>query len=153
MAKKQQCPPQPGRLLLKTLRPAFTLIEILISVLILSTSIVYVLKIYGQNHEQIVYITQRNAHALEDSLFLSKDVLRYHKEEKSAYDLIEREMKIDDFESRKILKNIKRTIFIPEPITLAPEEEGDASPAATINEIKLKGDYASTYFRFELQSF
>jgi len=142
--------PLPGR---KPLRPAFTLIEILISVLILSTSIVYILKIYGQNHEQIVYITQRNAHALEDSLFLGKDVLRYHKEEKSAYDLIEREIKVDNFESRKILKNIKRTIFIPEPITLSPEEEGDETPAAVINEIKLKGDYASTYFRFDLQSF
>ncbi len=138
---------------MKPLRPAFTLIEILISVLILSTSIVYILKIYGQNHEQIVYITQRNAHALEDSLFLGKDVLRYHKEGKSAYDLIEREIKVDDFESRKILKNIKRTIFIPEPITLAPEEEGDETPAALINEIKLKGNYASTYFRFDLQSF
>jgi len=153
VAEAQRCIAASGRLLLKPLRPGFTLIEILISVLILSTSIVYILKIYGQNHEQIVYITQRNAHALEDSLFLSKDVLRYHKEEKSAYDLIEREMKIDDFESRRILKNIKRTIFIPEPITLSPEEEGDESPAATVNEIKLKGDYASTYFRFNLQSF
>ena len=138
---------------MKTLRPGFTLIEILISVLILSTSIVYILQIYGQNHEQLAYITKRNAHALEDSLFLDRDVTRYNKDEKSAYDLIDPKIKVDDFESRKILKNIKRTIFIPDPITLTPDEEAEETPAATVHEIKLKDDYTSTYFRFDLQSF
>ena len=134
-------------------RNAFTLIEVLVSVLIIATSIVYILKIYSQNHAQITYITGRNAHALEDSLFLSDTVLRYQREKKSAYDLLAQEVPVEKFESRKILKEIKRSITLPEPITLTPDEETDGSPAAIIHEIKLKGDYASTYFRFDLQSF
>jgi prepilin-type N-terminal cleavage/methylation domain-containing protein len=137
---------------LKPLRPAFTLIEVLVSVLILSTSIVYVLNIHSQNHEQIIYISERNKHALEDSLYLDSNVLRYHKDEKNAYDLLQNTLKVDDFQSRKILKNIKRNIFIPEAIHLTPEEE-TGGPAATINEIKIKGTYPSTYFRFQIQSF
>ncbi|MCF6205628.1 MAG: prepilin-type N-terminal cleavage/methylation domain-containing protein [Sulfurovum sp.] len=136
---------------MKTLRPAFTLIEILVSVLILSGAIVYVLKIHSQNHEQITYISERNKHALEDTLFLGKEVLRYHKSEKSAYDLLQNEIKVDDFKSRRILKALKRHIYIPEPIDLSPEEETQG-PAAIVNEIKIKADYPATYFRFELRS-
>jgi len=136
---------------LKNLRPAFTLIEILVSVMILSGAIVYVLKVHSQNHEQITYITERNKHALEDSLFLTDSALRYHKSEKSAYDLLETDMKVDKFKSRKILKALKRDIYLPQPINLLPEEEAQG-PAAIINEIKIKGNYSSSYFRFELRS-
>jgi prepilin-type N-terminal cleavage/methylation domain-containing protein len=136
---------------LKTLRPAFTLIEILVSVMILSGAIVYVLKVHSQNHEQIAYIVERNKHALEDSLFLTDKILRYHKSEKSAYDLLQDELKVDKFESRKILKEMKREIYIPQPINLLPDEETEG-PAAIIREIKIKGVYSSSYFRFELQS-
>jgi len=65
---------------LKILRHAFTIIEILISVIIISISIVYVLKVHSQNHAQIVYISERNKLSLQDSLFLANDVTRYHKE-------------------------------------------------------------------------
>ena len=92
------------KLLMKPLRPAFTIIEILVSVLILSVSIMYILQIHSSNHEQIVYISERNKHALEDSLYLGSDVLKYHKESKSAYDLIEKEFKVKEFKSREILK-------------------------------------------------
>lgn len=136
---------------MKTLRPAFTLIEILVSVMILSGAIVYVLKVHSQNHEQITYIVERNKHALEDSLFLTDKILRYHKSEKSAYDLLQDELKVDKFESRKILKEMKREIYIPQPINLLPDEETEG-PAAIIREIKIKGVYSSSYFRFELQS-
>jgi prepilin-type N-terminal cleavage/methylation domain-containing protein len=137
---------------LRTFRPAFTLIEILVSVLILSGTIVYVLQVHSQNHEQIVYISERNKHAMEDSLFLTPDVLRYHKSEKSAYDLLQDRMHVEKFESRKILKALKRHIFIPETITIAPEEEMEG-PAAVIDEIKLKGTYSSSYFRFKINTF
>jgi len=134
---------------LKTLRPAFTLIEILVSVLILSGSIVFVLKIYSQNHEQIVYITERNKHALEDSLFLSQRTLQYHKEEKSAYDLLRPNIKIDKYESRQILEKITRHIYIPEQTLLLSEEDGD-EPKATMDEIKLKGEFSSSYFHLNI---
>jgi len=133
-------------------RPAFTLIEILVSVLILSGSIVLVLKIHSQNHEQIVYLTERNKNVFEDSFFLGKNTLRYHKDEKNAYEMIQKEIKIDKYESRQILEKIKRHIFIPEPILLSADETENA-PAATIDEIKLKGDYSSSYFRFNMNTF
>jgi len=133
---------------LKKLRSAFTIIEILISVIIISFSIVYVLKVHSQNHAQIVYITERNKLSLQDSLFLVEDVTPYHKEKKTAYEILQPYFKIDDFKSREILKNSSREFFIPEPVTLTQEE--NSGPTATIEEIKLKDQYASAYFHFNI---
>jgi len=140
---------------MKHLRPAFTLIEILISVLILSTSIVYILKIYEQNHEQAIYISQRNTHALQDSLFLERSTLKYHKDKKSAYDLLSDKFTIETLQSRKILKGISRNIFIPETKRLTAEGEDGMSggPTAEIDEIKLKGEFSSSYFHFKINAF
>ena len=135
----------------KTLRPAFTIIEILVSVIIISVSIVYVLKLHSQNREQIVYITERNKLSLQDSLFLADNALRYHKEKKDAYEVLRPYFKIDDFKSREILKKAQREYFIPETVNLTPEE--DFGPAATVEEIKLKDRYSSAYFRFKINTF
>jgi len=135
----------------KTLRPAFTLIEVLISVLIISGSIVYTLKIHDQNHEEIIYISERSKLALQDSLFLSEDARAYHKDTKEAYDVLYRYFKIDELKSREILKNIRREYTIPEPITLSGEEE--ETPTAIIEEIKIKDQFSSSYFHFKLNAF
>jgi len=138
------------------LRPAFTLIEILISVLILSGSIVYALQIHSQNHDLIVYISERGKLSLQDSLFLSDDASRYHKDKKEAYDVISRYFKVDDFKSRKILKNISREYYIPEPINLSADEESadkESVPNAVIEEIKIKDKFSSSYFHFKINSF
>ena len=137
--------------LARTLRPAFTIIEILISVIIISVSIVYVLKVHSQNHEQIVYITERNKLSLEDSLFLADNALQFHKEKKDAYEILRSYFQINDSKSIDILKNAKRTFFIPEPVNLTPEE--GSGPAATIEEIKLKDKYSSSYFHFKINTF
>ncbi len=135
----------------KISRPAFTLIEILISVLILSGTIVYALKIHSQNHEQIVYISERNKLSLQDSLFVAEDTLRYHKDTKTAYDIIEKYFKVDDLKSREILKKISREYFIPEPIQLMAE--GESTPSAVVDEIKIKDQFSSFYFHFKINSF
>ncbi len=137
---------------MKTMRRGFTLIEILVSVLILSGAIVYVLKVHEQNHEQIVYISERNKKTLEDSLFLADKTKQYHKDTKSAYDLVSEYFRVDKFESRELLKKSERSIFIPEEIQIVPQEEMQG-PAATVNEFKLKGEYSSTYFRFKINTF
>ena len=134
----------------RALRPAFTIIEILVSVLIISVSIIYVLKIHSSNREQIIYISERNKRALNDSLFLSREVLRHHKEQKSAYDLLEREhFRIRELESREILKKEKRDIFIPEEIVIVPPPDVPG-PSAVVNEAKLKGEHASNYWHFRI---
>jgi len=136
---------------MKVSRPAFTLIEILISVLILSGTIVYALKIHSQNHEQIVYISERNKLSLQDSLFVAEDTLKYHKDTKTAYDIIEKHFKVDDLKSREILKKISREYFIPETIQLMAE--GEITPSAVVNEIKIKDKFSSFYFHFKINSF
>ncbi len=136
---------------MKVSRPAFTLIEILISVLILSGTIVYALKIHSQNHEQIVYISERNKLSLQDSLFVAEDTLRYHKDTKTAYDIIEKHFKVDDLKSREILKKISREYFIPETIQLMAE--GEITPSAVVDEIKIKDKFSSFYFHFKINSF
>ncbi len=136
---------------MKRLRSAFTIIEILISVIIISFSIVYVLKIHGQNREHIIYISHRNKSSLEDSLFLTDNAAQYHKEKKDAYEVLQPYFKIDKLKSREILKNVSRTFFIPEPINLISDEEN--GPSATVQEIKLKDKYSSSYFRFKINTF
>lgn len=132
-------------------RPAFTIIEILISVIIISFSIVYVLTIHKQNHEHIVYISERNIFSLQDSLFLTDDVLKYHKERKNAYEVLRPYFQIDDQKSREILKDSSRNFFIPEPINLISEEEN--GPSAIVEEIKIKDKFSSSYFRFKINNF
>lgn len=133
------------------LRPAFTLIEILVSVLILSGSIVYALQIHSQNHAQILYISERSKLSLQDSLFLGEDARSYHKDTKEAYEVLKKYFKITDLKSREILKHISRTYTIPEPIQLTSEEEG--APAAIIEEIKIKDKYTASYFHFKINHF
>lgn len=137
---------------LKRLRPAFTIIEILISVIILSFAIIFVLKVHTDNQEQIVYISERNTLSLEDSLYLSPNILRYHKDSKNAYAILENYFKIKEQKSREILKHNERDIFIPEvtPVILPQEIQG---PQATVNDIMLKGQHSAIYHRFKLDAF
>jgi len=137
---------------LKILRPAFTIIEILISVIIISFAIIFVLKIHSDNHEQIVYITERNKRSLQDSLFLTRDVLDHHKDNKSAYDLLEKEFRIKELESREMLKKTVRDIFIPEEIKIEPPKDMPG-PTAIINEVLLKDKHSGVYYHFTIESF
>ncbi len=137
---------------MKTLRPAFTIIEILVSVIILSFAIIFVLKIHTDNREQIIYISERNKLSLQDSLYLSTNIMRYHKDNKTAYEILEKFFKIKEFESREILKKTSRDIFIPEEIRIIPPPD-QPGPTAIVNEIMLKDQHSSIYYRFNLESF
>jgi hypothetical protein len=136
----------------KTLRPAFTIIEILISVIIISVSIIFVLKLHSQNHEQIVYISERNKLSLQDSLFLTDDVIRYHKDRKEAYDVLEKHFKVKESKSRELLKKNARDFFIPEPINILPPSDG-YGPTAVVDEIMLKDKHSSIYYHFKISNF
>ena len=137
---------------MKQLRPAFTIIEILISVIIISLAIIPVLKIHTENHEQIVYISERNKRALQDSLYLSSNILQHHQDNKTAYEILERLFKVREQESREILKKSSRDVFIPEEIKIIPMQEQGA-PAAIVNEVMLKDKHSSNYYHFTLEGF
>lgn len=137
---------------MKQLRPAFTIIEILISVIILSLAIIPVLKIHTENHEQIVYISERNKRALQDSLYLSSTIFQHHKDTKTAYEILGRSFKLKEQESREILKKSSRDVFIPEEIKITSVEE-QGGPAALVKEVMLKNKHSSSYYHFHLEGF
>ena len=137
---------------MKQLRPAFTIIEILISVIIISLAIIPVLKIHTENHEQIVYISERNKRALQDSLYVSNTVFQHHKDTKTAYEILARSFKIKEQESREILKKSSRDVFIPEEIKITSVEE-QGGPAAIVKEVMLNDKQSSIYYHFELGGF
>ena len=136
----------------KTLRPAFTLIEILISVSILSVAFLYVLRVHTDNREHIIYLSERNKQSLQDSLYLSKNILRHHKDNRTAHEILERHFKVKEDKSRQALKKSNRDIFIPKEIRIIPPPE-TRGPTALVNEIKLKDTHSSYYWHFKIISF
>ncbi|EIF50529.1 hypothetical protein [Sulfurovum sp. AR] len=137
---------------MKQLRPAFTIIEILISVIILSLAILPVLKVHTDNQEQIIYISERNKRALQDSLYLDTAIFQQHKETKSAYDILTGSFKINELKSREILKKNHKDIYIPEEIRITPLPE-EGGPTAIVNEVMLKDKHSSNYYFFTLDGF
>lgn len=135
---------------MKTLRPAFTIIEVLVSVVILSGAILYTLQIHTQNRQQIIYLSERNKHSLQDSLFLTSNAVKYHKETKDAYTLLRPLFTIDSLEAKELLKKTSRDFFIPEQVIITPPE-GTIPYQVFIDEINIKSQYPSTYFHFQLK--
>ena len=134
------------------LHPAFTIIELLVSVVIISFAILYVLQLYTTNKKQIVYISERNKRSLEDSLYLTRNILKYHKDTKSSDDILEKYFRIKELDSREILKKNERSIYIPEEIRIVPPPD-TLGPTAIANEVKLKGKHSSVYWHFKIISF
>jgi len=121
-------------------------------VIIITLAIIPVLKIHTSNHEQIVYISERNKRSLEDSLYLSTNILSHHRDNTNAYDILNEFFKIKEFESREILKKTNRDILIPEEMDILSLEE-QSGPSANVNTIILKGKHSSTYYHFTLEGF
>ncbi len=125
---------------------AFTIIEVLVSVVLISIVALGAVKLQQESRAMALYLADRSKSELSNTLFLGKEVTRYHKDEKDAYTLLSKTLKVDDDQSRKILKESKRSIFISDPITLS-----DDTLPITANEILLKGDYPSRFFHFQVQ--
>jgi prepilin-type N-terminal cleavage/methylation domain-containing protein len=134
------------------LRPAFTIIELLVSVVIISFAILYVLQLYTTNKKQIVYISERNKRSLEDSLYLTRNILKHHKDTKSADDILTKYFRIKELDSRDILKKNERSIYIPEEIRIIPPPDRPG-PTAIVNEVKLKGKHSSNYWHVKITRF
>jgi prepilin-type N-terminal cleavage/methylation domain-containing protein len=125
-------------------KPAFTIIEVLVSVVLISVVVLGIIKLQQESRSMAIYLTDRGKGELSNTLFLGREALRYSKEEKDAYSLLSREFKIDDTKSKRILESIKRTITISEPIKLT-----DDTLPIILNEIMLKGHYSTRFYHFE----
>ncbi len=109
---------------------------------IISIVVLGITKINKQNIDMAEYIANRNKSELSNSLFLTKEALRYHKSEKDAYTLLHG-MKISKLESRQYLKKLKRKIYIDKNIKI----EKTPIPLK-VNAIMLQSEYATKYYRF-----
>jgi len=125
---------------------AFTIIEVLVSVVLISIVVLGIVKIQQDNSDMALYLSDRSKQELSNTLFLGKDIMKYHKDEKDAYTMLSNRFSVSDFRSREILKNTKRKIFISEPLKL----EDDTLPIE-VNEIMLKDQYSSRFIHFQVK--
>jgi hypothetical protein len=106
---------------------------------------------HSQTRKDIEYIVKRNKYALQDSLFVSNKIFKYHKDTKFAYDICQDIFHVNKYKSKKILQEIKRTIYIPEAYN-TNKMGRENTPNAQIKEIQVKDMFSSNYFHFEIDS-
>jgi prepilin-type N-terminal cleavage/methylation domain-containing protein len=123
-------------------KDAFTIIEVIVSVVIISIVVLGLTKINRQNIDMANYVANRNKSELSNTLFLTKEAMRYDKSEKDAYTLLHK-MNISKLETRQYLKGIKRKIFIDKDIKLKK-----MVVPLNVSAIMLKSKYATKYYRF-----
>jgi prepilin-type N-terminal cleavage/methylation domain-containing protein len=134
----------------KKLERGFTLIEVIMSVLIVSIVVMGAMKLQDKNRDMSLYILKRGNSELDNSLYMLKKTYRYDKSKKDAYEILRDEFDIRDDNSRELLKKITKNINITDeeeiPISI---EEGE-KPLFTFysNEILLKGEYPARYYNF-----
>jgi len=124
------------------LKRGFTIIEIIVSVIIISVVVLGITKINKQNVFMTQYVSLRNKTELSNSLFLTREAFNYDKSTKSAYDLLKMDIKND--KTRAYLKKLERKIFIDDDIVL----EKMVVPLQ-LKAIMLKSKYSAKYYRFE----
>ena len=125
------------------MRKGFTLIEIIISVVIIAIVTLTLAKINKQNARMVDYINSRNKNELSNTLFLTPEAVKYSKSEKDAYTLLSK-MNIKNSKTRAYLKKLKRKIYIQNSIPI----EKMAIPV-NLNAIMLKSEFSTRYYRFE----
>lgn len=130
---------------------AFTLIEVIMSVIIVGLVVMGALQIQAQNSDMAEYLLKRGNSELDNALFLTKKVERYTNDKKDAYDLLVDEFSIKDFESRDILKKIEKKINITEalPVPVGLDESDAPLFMFYTHEILLNGDYPARYYTFK----
>jgi prepilin-type N-terminal cleavage/methylation domain-containing protein len=125
---------------------AFTIIEVLVSVVLISIVVLGVVKIEQDSKRISLYLLDRGKVELSNTLFLGRDIKKYHKDEKDAYSIISSRFKISKLKDREVLREIKRKIFISDPVELSD----DLLPVV-IDEIMLKDQYSSRFMHFEVR--
>jgi len=132
-------------------KKAFTLIEVIMSVIIVGIVVMGAMQLQEQNTDMATYLMKRGNSELDNSLFLTEKVQRYSKDKKNAYDILVDEFVIKDFESRAILKKIEKNINITEaqPIPVGATEDEPPVFVFYSNEILLNGNYPARYYTFK----
>lgn len=130
---------------------AFTLIEVIMSVIIVGIVVMGALQIQAKNSDMAEYLLKRGNAELDNALFLTKKVQRYTNDKKTAYDILVDEFSIKDFESRDALKKIEKNINVTEalPVPVGMDENEAPMFVFYTNEILLRGAYSARYYTFK----
>lgn len=123
------------------LRRAFTLIEVLVSVILISVVVLGIMKVRQQNIAAVHYLDSRMQEELGNTLFLGKEVMRYQGERKDAYTLL-RPLGIKNSETRELLKQERRSIHVSDPLPV-----GELPLPVRLRAIELRGEYPGRYYR------
>jgi len=132
-------------------KEAFTLIEVIMSVIIVSIVVMGAMQVQEQNSDMATYLLKRGNSELDNAVFLTEKVQRYSKDKKNAYDMLTDEFSIKDFDSRDMLKKIEKKINITEAQAIPIGGGEDDSPLFVFysSEILLNGNYPARYYTFK----
>ena len=130
---------------------AFTLIEVIMSVIIVSIVVMGAMQVQEQNSDMATYLLKRGNSELDNAVFLTESVQRYSKDKKNAYEMLVDEFSIKDFDSRDMLKKIEKQINITEAQAIPIGGADDESPLFVFysSEILLNGNYPARYYTFK----
>jgi len=125
------------------MRKAFTLMEIMVSVVLIAIVVLGIIKIQKENIFMAKYIAGRVQSELGNTLFLGKASLRYNKDKKDAYALLSN-MHIRNEKSKEILKEITRKIYITDPLPI-----GKLPIPLELRAVMLKSEYSARFYRLK----
>ena len=130
------------------MRSAFTIIEIFVSVMIISIVVLGIAKIEERNIAMARYIGYRGANELSNTLFfsLSKDIDKKN-DTINAYEAIKKVMHIKRDDMKEILQNIERNVTISDTIPLREEE---LPVSIEVRALMLKSEYPSRYYIIDI---
>lgn len=124
-------------------RDGFTIIEIIISVVIIAITTLTLAKISKQNSTMVDYVTNRLKNELSNTLFLHPDAFNYDKSKKDAYTILS-SMKIKNDKTKSYLKSLKRKIYtdddIPTQKMIIP---------VTLKAIMLQSSFSTRLYRID----
>ena len=124
-------------------KKAFTLIEVLVSVVILSTVAVLLFEISTNSKNSFSYLSQKASFTTLSSLPLMHNNPKYHNSDKTLYEYIRYDFDIKDDDLRKYLKEKK--------IHYRQEEFADFSPLSESDEEMEQGTNGFTILFDKIQ--
>ena len=125
------------------MRSAFTIIEIIISVVIIAMTTLTLAKISKQNSTMVDYVTNRLKGELSNTLFLHPDAFNYDKSRKDAYTILH-SMGIRNDKTKAYLKTLKRKIYTQEDIPIKK-----MIIPVKLNAIMLQSSFSTRFYRIE----
>ena len=125
------------------MRKAFTLMEIMVSVVLISIVVLGIVKLQKENIFMAKYIAGRVQSELSNTLFLGKTAMRYNRDEKDAYTLISH-LHLRNDKSKEILKKITRKIYVTDPLPI-----GELPLPIELRAVMLKSEYSARFYRLK----